>query len=161
LEREGKKMLSSLPNLAVLAAGAGEGSTPLNALDSALLNAGIANWNLVRVSSILPPKAEISYEVPFIKQGSLVPIVLAEIIGDKEGEVISSAIAIGVGEEFGIIMEHADRVRKEKVEEEVKKKVEEAFSIRNMKLKEIHIISSEHKVKKLGCAIAAAILWWR
>ena len=154
-------MLSSLPNLAVLTAGAGEGSTPLNALDSALLNAGIANWNLLLVSSILPPKAEVTYEVPTIKEGSLVPIVLAKITSDRKGEVISSAVAIGVGEEFGIIMEHADRVVKEKVEEETKRKVEEAFLIRNMRLKEIHIISSEHKVQKLGCAIAAAILWWR
>jgi arginine decarboxylase len=154
-------MLTSLPNLAILAAGTGEGSTPLNAFDNALLNAGIANWNLVRVSSIFPPEAEISYEVPSIKVGSLVPIVLAEIFSDKEGEIISAAVAIGVGEEFGVIMEHSDRGEKAKVEEEVKKKVEEAFKMRNMNLKEIHIISSEHKVEKLGCAIAAAILWWR
>ncbi|MGB9876680.1 MAG: pyruvoyl-dependent arginine decarboxylase [bacterium] len=154
-------MLSSLPNLVILAAGAAEGGSRLNAFDNALLKAGIANWNLVRVSSILPPKAEITYEIPFIEKGSLVPIVLAEITSDKKGDIISAAVAIGVGNEFGVIMEHSGRMEKEGVEEEVKRRVEEAFAMRNLDLRGLHIISSQHKVEKLGCAIAAAILWWR
>jgi len=154
-------MIGSLPNLVILAAGADEGGSELNAFDNALLKAGIANWNLVRVSSILPPKAQITYDIPFIEKGSLVPIVLAKITSDNEGEKIASAIAIGIGEEFGVIMEQSGKGTKEEIEERARKKVEEAFRVRNMELKEIRTISVEHTVKKLGCAIAAAILWWR
>ena len=41
-----------------LVAGNGEGGTPLNAFDAALIEAGIGNLNLLRVSSILPPSAQ-------------------------------------------------------------------------------------------------------
>lgn len=154
-------MLGSLPNLVILASGAAEGGTELNAFDNALLKAGIANLNLVYVSSILPPKALITYEVPFIEKGTIVPVVIAKVLSDKAGEKIASAIAIGVGEEFGVIMEHSGKGSKEEIEEVVKRKVEEGFRVREMELKELHLVSVEHTVKKLGCAIAAAILWWR
>jgi len=154
-------MIGSIPNLAILTAGTAEGGSELNALDNALLKAGIANWNLVMVSSILPPKAEITYEVPFIEKGSLVPVVLAKITSSIEGDRIAAAVAVGVGEEFGVIMEQTGREGKEEIEERVGRKVEEAFRVRDMELKELHIVSAEHKVEKLGCAIAAAILWWR
>lgn len=154
-------MIGSPPNMVILAAASAEGGSELNAFDNALLKAGIANWNLVRVSSILPPGAEVTYEVPFIEKGSLVPVVLAKITSTSEGEEIAAVVAVGVGEEFGVIMEHTGRGRRVKLEEEARRKVEEAFNVRNMKLKKLHIISSEHKVEKIGCAIAAAILWWR
>ncbi|MBC7327271.1 arginine decarboxylase, pyruvoyl-dependent [bacterium] len=150
-----------LPNLVILSAGSAEGGSELNAFDNALLKAGIANLNLIRVSSILPPRAEITYEVPFIEKGSLVPIVLAKITSCEVGEVISAVVAVGVGEDFGVIMEHSMKGSKEEAEREAKRKVEEAFKAREMALKEVHIVSAEHKVEKLGCAIAAAILWWR
>ena len=38
-----------------LVSGIGTGSTVLNAFDAALLSAGVGNFNLLRVSSILPP----------------------------------------------------------------------------------------------------------
>ncbi len=154
-------MKGFIPNMAILTAGADEGGSELNALDNALLKAGIGNLNLLPVSSILPPKAQITYEVPFIEKGTLVPVVLAKIISGKEGEKIAAAIAIGVGEDFGVIMEHTGKGGKEEIEGEARIKVEEAFRVRDMEFKGLHTISVEHTVKKLGCAIAAAILWWR
>ena len=47
------------PKLAILACGHGEGNTPINAFDSALLNAKIGNLNLLKISSVLPPKYEV------------------------------------------------------------------------------------------------------
>src|SRR3989344_4184022 len=38
--------------------GTGAGDTPLSAFDAALFNAGIANYNLVHLSSIIPPGYE-------------------------------------------------------------------------------------------------------
>lgn len=43
-------------NIAVTAA-TGEGPTSLAAFDAALRSAGVANFNLIRLSSVIPPKA--------------------------------------------------------------------------------------------------------
>ena len=50
-----------LPTRIILTSGIRIGSTKLNAFDNALLNAGIGNFNLLSVSSIIPPKAKIIY----------------------------------------------------------------------------------------------------
>lgn len=42
-----------------LASGLGNGPTKLAAFDAALNNAGVANYNLLRLSSVIPPKSEI------------------------------------------------------------------------------------------------------
>ena len=42
--------------------GTGEGPTPLAAFDTALLNAGVANYNLIYLSSIIPPNSVIKRE---------------------------------------------------------------------------------------------------
>ena len=41
----------------IISSGTGEGSTQLSAFDKALHNAGIANFNLIRLSSVIPPKS--------------------------------------------------------------------------------------------------------
>lgn len=40
--------------------GSGEGRTPLSAFDAALRAAGVENFNLVRLSSVIPPASEVS-----------------------------------------------------------------------------------------------------
>lgn len=42
-----------------LTKGSGSAATELSAFDSALYDAGIANYNLLRLSSVIPPKASI------------------------------------------------------------------------------------------------------
>lgn len=42
-----------------ISSGTGTGLTKLSAFDSALNNAGVANYNLIRLSSIIPPRSEI------------------------------------------------------------------------------------------------------
>ncbi|MBI3007466.1 MAG: pyruvoyl-dependent arginine decarboxylase, partial [candidate division NC10 bacterium] len=68
------------PTCYALAVGAAEGETELNAFDNALLQAGIGNVNLVRVSSIVPPKAAFCPEVA-LPPGALVPTAYATISG--------------------------------------------------------------------------------
>ena len=46
---------SALP----VAAGTGTGSTSLAAFDAALRDAGVANFNLVRLSSVIPPNTDV------------------------------------------------------------------------------------------------------
>lgn len=42
-----------------LASGMGEGPTPLAAFDAALMDAGVANYNLLCLSSVIPPNARV------------------------------------------------------------------------------------------------------
>ena len=42
-----------------VATGSGTGSTSLSAFDAALRDAGVANFNLVRLSSVIPPDTEV------------------------------------------------------------------------------------------------------
>jgi len=148
------------PKKFFLTCGSSEGETELTAFDGALLNAGIGNINLLKVSSILPPGAEFS---PGIKlpPGALVPTAYGTIICTEPGTIISAAIAVGLSEDsFGVIMELVGKFPKESVESKIEKMVKEAFEKRKMKLKEIKISAVEHKVIKIGCAMAAVPMWY-
>lgn len=51
---------SALPALQIhLSSGIGDGPTPLAAFDAALMDAGVANYNLLCLSSVIPPNARI------------------------------------------------------------------------------------------------------
>ena len=61
-------MICLTPNAYFLASGSSEGKMPLNAFDGALLNAGIGNTNLVKMSSIVPPGASRIEPVPLVRR---------------------------------------------------------------------------------------------
>ncbi|NLT94117.1 MAG: arginine decarboxylase, pyruvoyl-dependent [Clostridia bacterium] len=148
------------PKKYFLTTGSGEGDSELTAFDAALLDAGIGNINLLKVSSILPPNAQYSpgLELPF---GAIVPTAFGMIISEKPGQIISAAVAVGISENsFGIIMERTDLCTKEEIESKIEKMVQEAFVKRKMELKEIKISAVEHRVEKIGCCVAAVPLWY-
>ncbi len=153
-------MIIKTPTKYFLVAGSAEGFTPLNAFDNALLNAGIGNTNLVKMSSIVPPGAK---EIEPIKlpQGALVPVAYAHIFSDIPGEIISAAVAVAIPEEdhCGLIMEYSARGHKEDIEAIVKKMAKKGMEQRGLKIKTLKSISVEHRVKEIGAAIAAVILW--
>lgn len=43
-----------------VASALGEGSTELSAFDDSLIKTGVANYNLIRLSSVIPPHSEVS-----------------------------------------------------------------------------------------------------
>jgi len=148
------------PTKFLVTAGSAEGKSELTAFDNALLQAKVGNVNLIRVSSILPPGAEFTPEmqIPF---GSLLPIAYGSIVSDVPGELISASIAVGISENtFGVIMEFSGKCSKEEAEIAVVSMVKEAFISRKMVLKDIKVASAEHRVQDIGCAFAAAPLWY-
>ena len=50
--------LADIPRFFFFAKGASEGYTPLNAFDGALIDANVGKFNLVKVSSIIPPRCQ-------------------------------------------------------------------------------------------------------
>lgn len=147
------------PKAVTLVAGAGEGRTELNAFDRALMDAGIANLNFIRVTSILPPGARL-IPLPRLLPGMLTPAVYASIISHTPGERIAAALGVGVSRDsYGVIMEHSHTGTAENAEAIVRRMVEDAFAHRDLRLDEIHVTVTEHQVERVGCAVAAALLW--
>ncbi len=87
-----------MPTRYFLASGVSEGYTPLNAFDGALLQAGIGNTNIVKMSSIVPPHCKLVAPID-LPPGALVPTAYAAITSDVPGEIISAGVAIALPED--------------------------------------------------------------
>ena len=149
-----------VPTRFTLTAGTGDAQWKLVAFDRALLEAGIGNLNLVRVSSILPPGA-VYHPVLEIPAGSLVPVAYGYIISEVPGECLAAAVGVGLSRNsFGVIMEFAGRCSAEAAREAVLAMVHEAFAVRGMELVETKLAVAEHRVQRVGCALAAVPLWF-
>lgn len=157
-------MMVNTPNVFALVKGASEGRTRLNAFDNSLLNAGVGDTNLMRMSSILPPGAnQKNIDDLDLPKGGLIPLAYATIDSTTPGRYISSAIAVGIPEdetEPGVIMEFEDHSKLDNVENIVRQMVVDAFDYRNRKLREIKSIGIEHRVETCGATFAAAVLWY-
>ncbi|GBC97862.1 Pyruvoyl-dependent arginine decarboxylase [bacterium HR17] len=142
-----------------LVAGKAEGNTPLNAFDNALLAAGIGDVNLIKVSSIVPPGAEIVSDKPRLPRGALVPCVYSERVSTTPGERIAVALAVGLADDgFGVVMESEG----ESAEEACKRAlsmVADAFQVRALRLARTLYIAVEHRVERCGSVVAACVYW--
>ncbi|MBA4389499.1 MAG: arginine decarboxylase, pyruvoyl-dependent [Syntrophus sp. (in: bacteria)] len=156
-------MIIKTPTKFFLVKGSSEGFSLLNAFDGALLASGVGDTNLVRMSSILPPGCEELNPPPVpMPQGALVPVAYASLYSDVPGEVISSAVAIGIPKDAtraGLIMEYSARAEEDVVVEQVRKMVEKGMEMRKREIKEIMAISATYKVVTIGAAFAGVVLW--
>jgi len=148
------------PTRFMLVAGASEGATELNAFDGALLQAGIANVNLLKISSILPPGAK-QEEYIDLPPGSLVPTAYGALISCKKGERIAAAVSVGISHDtYGVIMEFSGKCSKEEAEARVTQMAVDAFKMRGLPLKEVLAKGVDLTVDEIGCAFAAVALWY-
>ena len=150
-----------MPTRYFLACGASEGYMPLNAFDGALLQAGIGNTNIVKMSSIVPPHCKPISPIA-LPPGALVPVAYASIASDIPGEIISAGIAVALPEDEtrnGLIMEYSAKGERQKIEETVRNMTMEGMKLRGWEIKDLKSIAIEHKIKKIGAALAAVVLW--
>jgi arginine decarboxylase len=148
-----------LPKAVTLAAGHGEGGSELNAFDRALQNAGVADMNFLRVTSIFPRGARV-IELPPYPAGVLMPAVFARMTSGRPGDRISAAIGVGISRDsHGVIMEHAGVLSRADAEQTVRRMVAEAFENRRLTVHEVLVAAAEHTVERAGCAVAIALLW--
>ncbi len=151
-----------MPKVFFLVSGKGDASTELNAFDAALLDAGVGNTNLVKMSSIVPPhcKEVKPFKLPY---GALVPVAYASITSSNPGETIAAAVAIAVPEDenmASLVMEYECVGTKEEAEKTVRQMAVEGMEkIRGQKIKELKSIAVEHKVEDVGAVFAAVVLW--
>ncbi|EQB74565.1 MAG: arginine decarboxylase, pyruvoyl-dependent [Candidatus Thermoplasmatota archaeon] len=101
-----------LPKQIFFTRGIGRGETQLQSFENALRDADIAAYNLVSVSSIVPPYAEIIEKTEGIKllsYGQILFTVLARNSSNELNRMISSAIGVAVPSDrskWGYLSEH-------------------------------------------------------
>jgi arginine decarboxylase len=154
-------LFGTLPKRFFLTSGYGEASTALNAFDAALLEAGIGDTNLIKMSSILPPGAEEVQRYQFPK-GSFVPLAYGDRVSAEPGTTISAAVAVGIPVDVGaagLIMECSRVGEAGPCEEAVREMVREGMEvIRGTLIKEIKSISATLTVRRVGAVFAAVVL---
>lgn len=148
------------PKVYTLVAGSAEGESRLTAFDKALLDAGVGNLNLLKVSSVLPPSAHYRDGLE-IAPGSLTPVAYGSLISDIQGEMIAAAVAVGLSPDtFGMIMEFTGKCGRAEAEKAAVAMVEESFRARGLKLAEVKVRGVERLVDRVACVFAAAVLWY-
>ncbi|MFX1486043.1 MAG: pyruvoyl-dependent arginine decarboxylase [Promethearchaeota archaeon] len=154
-----------LPKRFFVTSGKASSSTSItNAFDEALLNAGIGQYNLVEVSSIIPPDAKQVHRLIEIPAGIVVFAIIARKDGKSE-EAIGAGIGwawgiLSTGKRLGIVVKEETGSRDpDLIKAELEKKLKEMASIRNMKLLEIHTRAEQMEVPKdkFGSVVVAFV----
>ncbi len=101
-----------VPQKMFLTKGVGTDKNRLSSFELALRNAGIEKFNLVYVSSILPPRCEIvpkSEGLSYLQAGEIVYCVMARNETDEPNRLISAAIGVAMPKDrkqYGYLSEH-------------------------------------------------------
>lgn len=152
--------MSNFPQSYMLVSGIGKAEYPLVAFDNALRDAGIGDYNLVKVSSILPPKC-IRKNVIDIKQGSILYAAYAvAMVKDTETASVAVATAVpNVDEENGVIFETT--TKDSDAEVQAVKMCKIAMKNRNRSIQKIESssINVEGKQGTCVCGISALVMW--
>lgn len=156
------RLFDHVPDIYFPTSGSSDASSELNAFDHALLDAGIGDTNLVKMSSIVPPSCQKveSFRLPY---GSLVPVAYASMTSEREGTWIAAAVACAIPEDpslAGLIMEHHGYGRASEIEERVRAMALEGMKHRERPIRRIVSVSAEHQVQTAGAAFAGIVLWW-
>jgi arginine decarboxylase len=154
-------MIFKTPTLYFLVSGASDGYTPLNAFDGALLQAGIGNTNIVKMSSIVPPHCKRISPI-VLPPGALVPAAYSSITSDVPGEIITAGVTVALPEDEnqnGLIMEYSAKGERQKIEEIVRNMAVEGMKLRGWKIKDLQTVVNEYRVKRIGATLAAVVLW--
>jgi arginine decarboxylase len=102
----------------VLATGLGEGPTALAAFDAALRDAGVANYNLICLSSVIPPGSVIArrkWHTPREDWGRRLYCVMSQMREERPGHAAHAGIGwvrdAGSGEGLFVELHEANRER--------------------------------------------------
>ena len=146
----------------ILAKGSGNSEYGLNAFDKALFASGIADYNLVKLSSILPANC-LRVNAVDLPLGSFLHTAFARCIQDRQGVTISAAIAIAIPNDKslpGVIMEASGEYDLGTADETVCAMVRIAIEVRG--ISEYHIEKESISMKTedgFNCVVAAVSIW--
>lgn len=147
-----------------LVSGTGMGMTKLTAFDAALLSAGVAGANLVKVSSVIPPECQVLATPPVFKPGAMVPTAYAAITSDDQPAALHVSAAVAAAElsgDYGLIMEYSGTVDEQTARMVVEAMVREGAAHRTWAIKTLSVKSASQVIGDTGFAAAfAAVVFW-
>ena len=147
-----------------ISTGIGIGPTQLSAFDSALNNAGVANYNLLKLSSVIPPKSKIVINKTALtglpgEWGDRLYVVMAE----QRAHVPNEEAWAGIGwvqdkkTGRGLFVEHEGSSEKA-VKNDIKQSLEALMATRNVDFGKIHMQVVGTTCKHLPvCAMVVAV----
>jgi arginine decarboxylase len=145
-----------------LASGLGRGPTPLAAFDAALLDAGVANYNLLCLSSVIPPGSTIvrgRWNTPAQDWGRRLYCVLSQAREDRPGHEVHAGIGWvhDAGEGHGLFVELHDDDR-ERLDHDLRATLASMQRQRGVALGEVHTqIASARCADEPVCALVIAV----
>jgi len=150
------------PHTYVLVSSSGKGETNLNAFDAALRNAGIADFNFITVSSILPNGCRKGgmEDVKEVTPGSFMYCVMSRISSDVKGDMISSSIACATtNETVGVVTEYSGKCPAEESKKHAQEMTREMISERDATLSSLETTSIDMVVDGgWGCCVSLCLL---
>ena len=153
----------------IISSGKGLGKTLLSAFDSALFDAGISNYNLLVLSSIIPPNAIIKqqkYKTPEEAYGDRLYVVMSHNRSRESGRYIGAAVGWCQEEDGrGVFVEHhftenSEEAVRSQLEDEVKKSLSDLCHLRGYSFtpKKMNIKMSVAKVTDTpACVLVVAV----
>ncbi len=100
--------METYPRVITVVKATGIGSTAKSAFDAALHQVNIHNFNLLPLSSVIPPNTKVVRRERFQRvplPGSMQPVVMANITCSDPGEQISAGVGWQLAREGGIFVE--------------------------------------------------------
>lgn len=145
-----------------ITSGVGQGATNLTSFDNALFKSGIANYNLVKISSILPASSILAKHIT-IKEGAILYTAYASLT-TMEKKQIAAAVAVGIPEDetkVGVIMEYSGYCKKDTAEKMVRSMVKESMGCRGYKIKDIlsEAVEAINEGNQYVTVLAALPIW--
>jgi arginine decarboxylase len=137
----------------------GTGRTLLSAWDDALWLAGVANYNLIRLSSVIPRQARLSYtNEPVVgEHGDQLYCVYASTLAENQGDTAWAGIGWTRAEDGrGLFVEHS-ATNEESLSELIRLSLEDMMERRGGGYGEISsVLVSARNEGKPACALAIA-----
>lgn len=147
-----------------IAAGTGTGPTKMAAFDAALNHAGVANYNLIRLSSIVPPEAKIeAHDGPITIQpgnwGDRLYIVMADMRVDTPN--VEAWAGIGWVQDTktgkGLFVEH-EGTNEHTIRRDIKQSLGAMMATRNIDFGDIHMkVVGRTSTHEPVCALVIAV----
>lgn len=145
-----------------LVSGIGKGIYPLSAFDNALINAGIGDYNIVKVSSILPAKCVLSQTIDMPKGSILYAAYSNIVLKNNEQGKVAVALAIPESEnENGVIFECSSFEESDEPKDKMLRMCEAAMNKRDKAISkfEYSIREAKGENKTYTVALAAVVMW--
>ena len=148
-----------LPSKVILTSGYGVSDTVLNSFDNALLDAGIHDFNLVKVSSIAPRAVERCGvdELRDVEKGTVLPCILARYTTEGK-ERVASAVCLLRTESIGLITECSGPYTEKGVRTHALKMAETMCKKRDLVKKDAYLSSIEYETRKKYTTVISACL---